>query len=88
MRKLKKVTATLGGIAVAGTIAFGVSVASASSAQADCSGSFFSRTCTDTPHNNWTTTTTGIFKRHTTVTNPGGNQPPGQQPSGGWSGWR
>jgi hypothetical protein len=70
MRKLRKVAATLGGIAVASTVAFGASVAFASSAQADfsCSLEDSRLTCTrvvveqDTPHNNWTTETTSTFK--------------------------
>jgi len=87
MRKSQKVAATLGGIIVASTVVFGVELVSAPSAQATCSGNFFSRTCTqvDTPHNNWTTTTTSTFNGFfrprtttTTVTNPSGKQPPGQ----------
>jgi hypothetical protein len=63
MRKLKKATATLGGIAVASTMAFGVSVAFAPSAQADCTwGEGLTFTCTQveagTPHKNWTTENT------------------------------
>jgi hypothetical protein len=90
MRKLQKITATLGGIAVASTIAFGVSVASASSAQAACSFGFFFVSCTQdqtgTPHKKWTTEETTTFSllppsisRDTTVKNPAGKAPPGQQ---------
>jgi hypothetical protein len=77
MRKSQKVTATLGGIAVASTMAFGVGVTFAPSAQADCTG-FFVKTCTNTPSNNWTTSTTWFGFGHTTVTNPGGKKPPGK----------
>jgi hypothetical protein len=94
MRKLRKVAATLGGIAVASTVAFGASVAFASSAQADfsCSLEDSSFTCTrvvvdvveDTPHNNWTTettTTTNLFHFNTTTDTVVKN-PAGKEPPG------
>jgi hypothetical protein len=91
MRKSHKVTAALGGITVASAIAFGVSVASAPSAQAACSFGFFSVSCTQTqpgtPHNNFTTQNTTTFSlfppnisNNTSVLNPSGKKPPGQQP--------
>jgi hypothetical protein len=67
MRKLTKPAATLGGIAVASTIAFGLSVAFAPSAQAHCTVEGTALTCpvqvqeTAGPHKNWTTTTTTSF---------------------------
>jgi hypothetical protein len=90
MRKLQKVAATLSGITVASTIAFGGSVALAPSAQAACSFGFFSVSCTQTtdgPHKNWTTEKTTTFgllppsvSNDTSVKNPSGKEPPGQQP--------
>jgi hypothetical protein len=95
MRKLRKVAATLGGIAVASTVAFGASVAFASSAQADfnCSLEDSSFTCTrvevvvveDTPHNNWTTettTTTNLFHPFNTTTDTVVKNPAGKVPPG------
>ena len=100
MRKVRKVAATLGTMAIAGGAATVVFCSSPHVAQADpplpdgCSKDRGTIHCTtsetDAPHNNWSQTETtskkGSFNSSHdevttgTATNPGGHEPPGQQP--------